>query len=98
VKVFDWTNPHVWIEIVSENADGMFVNWNIEASAPTVLARGGWRPSVLRPGDKVEVGVHPRKDGAAGGYLADEEPLRVNGHTLIGAVGDAHGAHSDGGE
>lgn len=37
----------------------------------------------MSPGDKITVDVHPYKDGAAGGYLADEDPLRVNGGVLI---------------
>jgi hypothetical protein len=86
VKEFAWGNPHVWIEVVSESGDGMVVNWSIEGSSPTVLARSGWRPSVLKPGDVISVGVHPRKDGRSGGYLADEEPLTVNGRTLISGL------------
>ena len=86
VKEFEWGNPHVWIEIVASSADGMIENWSIEGSAPTVLARSGWRPSVLKPGDKISLGVHPRKDGVAGGYLADAEPLTVNGRVLISGL------------
>jgi hypothetical protein len=87
VKDFAWGTPHVWIEIVSDSSDGMVINWNIEASSPTILARSGWRPSVLKPGDRVSVGVYPRKDGRSGGYLADAEPLVVNGRTLISGLG-----------
>ena len=86
VKDFAWGTPHVWIEIVADSADGMVVNWNIEASSPTVLARSGWRSTVFKPGDRVSVGVHPRKDGRSGGYLADAEPLVVNGRTLISGL------------
>ena len=83
VKEFEWGSPHVWIEIVANSADGMVENWTIEGSAPTVLVRSGWRPSVLKPGDRISLGVHPRKDGMAGGYLADAEALTVNGRVLI---------------
>ena len=86
VKEFTWGNPHVWFELVSDASDGMVTEWNIEAGSPTVLARGGWRPSALKPGDNVSVGIHPRKDGISGGYLNDGEPLRVNGRTLIAGV------------
>jgi hypothetical protein len=86
VKEFAWGTPHIFIEVESDGADGMVVHWNIEGSSPRVLARSGWRPSVVKPGDKISLGVHPRKDGTYGGYLADEEPLLVNGRTLIGAL------------
>src|SRR5688572_26379827 len=61
VKDFAWGTPHVWIELVRDSGDGMVENWNIEASSPTVLARSGWRPTVFKPGDRISVGVHPRK-------------------------------------
>jgi hypothetical protein len=86
VKDFAWGNPHVWIEVLADGSDGMVTQWNIEGSSPTVLARSGWRPSALKPGDKISLGVHPRKDGIAGGYLADAEPLTVNGHTLVSGL------------
>jgi hypothetical protein len=86
VKEFVWGNPHVWIELVSDPNEGMVMAWSIEAGSPTVLARGGWRPSAIKPGDIISVGIHPRKDGISGGYLDDGEPLRVNGRILIGGV------------
>jgi hypothetical protein len=90
VADFQWTNPHVWIEIVADDADGMAVNWSVQGSSPTVLARGGWRPTFLNPGDEISLGVHPRKDGGVGGYLADEEALVVNGHELVAPLARPH--------
>ncbi len=60
--------------------------WQIEGSSPMVLARGGWTNMVLKPGDKVSLGIHPRKDGAAGGLLADEQQLVVNGQPAKGVL------------
>jgi hypothetical protein len=51
-----------------------------------VLARGGWSSTSLRPGDKVSLGIHPRKDGAAGGLLADEQQVIVNGQPARGIL------------
>jgi hypothetical protein len=92
VKEFEWGNPHVWIALVANSSDGMVENWTIEGGSPMVLARAGWRPSAVKPGDRISVGVHPRKDGKAGGYLADEQPLTVNGRTLV------TGLHHEGAE
>jgi len=83
VKEFGWTSPHVSIQVVPD-AGKPPVTWFIEASSPTVLARGGWTSTLLRPGDKVSIGVHPRKDGMAGGLLADEQQLLVNGRPAKG--------------
>jgi hypothetical protein len=80
---FQWTNPHVWIEIVIDDEDGVFENWSIQGSSPQILARSGWRPTFLRAGDEISLGIHPRRDGGMGGYLADEEALVVNGHEVV---------------
>jgi len=90
VTELQWTNPHVWIEMSIGDATGMPENWSIQGSAPEVLARGGWRPTLLKAGDEISLGVHPRKDGGAGGYLADEEALVVNGHELIAPLIRSH--------
>jgi hypothetical protein len=78
VKEFVWANPHVLIEVVAEDAKRENIVWSIEGSAATVLARDGWRPTMLKPGDKISLSIHPRKDGSTGGYYADERPLVIN--------------------
>jgi hypothetical protein len=86
VKEYDWTSPHVTIQLLSERRGGGYATWAIEGSSPTVLARGGWTSSLMKPGDKVMLGLHPRKDGAAGGLLADEQQLLVNGQPPKGVL------------
>src|SRR4029078_2742658 len=66
VKEYFWTSPHVMIPDLADTAKNGPATWQIEGSSPTVLARGGWTSTLLRPGDKISLGVHPRKDGAAG--------------------------------
>jgi hypothetical protein len=85
VKEFIWTSPHVTIQVLTDNRGGL-VTWAIEGGSPTVLARGGWTSTVLKPGDKISLGVHPRKDGGAGGLLADERQLLVNGQPAKGVL------------
>src|SRR5579864_2061253 len=84
VKEFAWSSPHVLIQILTGNARGDPMIWFIEGSSPTVLARGGWTGSLLKPGDKISLGIHPRKDGGAGGLLADEQQVLVNGQPAKG--------------
>lgn len=86
VKQFVWTSPHVTIQVLTDNAKTGTVTWSIEGSSPTVLARGGWTSTLLKRGDKVSLGVHPRKDGAAGGLLADEQQVLVNGQPARGVL------------
>jgi Family of unknown function (DUF6152) len=86
VKEYDWTSPHVMIQVLADGAKSGPVMWQIEGSSPTVLARGGWTSTLLRPGDRISLGIHPRKDGGAGGLLADEQQMLVNGQPARGVL------------
>ena len=85
VKEFSWTSPHVMIQVLANNRGGLAI-WSIEGSSPSVLARGGWTSNVLKPGDRISLGIHPRKDGGAGGQLADEQQMLVNGKPAKGVL------------
>jgi hypothetical protein len=85
VKEYVWMAPHVTIRVVSEGKRDS-VTWSVEGSSPTVLARGGWTGALLKPGDKISVGIHPRKDRSAGGLLADEQQMLVNGRPPKGVL------------
>ncbi len=86
VKEYFWASPHVTIEVLAENPKGGIASWQIEGSAPQVLARGGWTASLFHPGDRISLGVHPRKDGTPGGLLADEQQLLINGQPAKGVL------------
>jgi Family of unknown function (DUF6152) len=44
-------------------------------TSPEHLARVGWRPGTLKPGDNVTLVIHPMRDGSAGGqYLSGTGP------------------------
>lgn len=61
VKVFQWTNPHSFLDLYVD--DQKSVVWTLEFGAVHNLANQGWRPKTLVPGDKVLVTLHPAKDG-----------------------------------
>ncbi len=67
VKEFQWTNPHIFIQLVVENAAGSSEEWSIEGASPNMLFRRGWTNQSFKPGDKVTVVVNPLKDGSRGG-------------------------------
>jgi len=52
VRQFKWANPHSWIEIEAPNDKGEVMVWNVEMTAPGILARAGWKSTLLKPGDK----------------------------------------------
>lgn len=80
VKEFDWTNPHTWIQLVTLDKNGKQVDYPIEMGSVTILAKTGWNPRTLQPGDKVSLQVHPLKSGNAGG---DFVALNKGGHNPI---------------
>ena len=69
VKEFQWSNPHCWIQLLVRDESGKDAEWSVELPSPRVIFQGGWKPSSIKPGDKVIVTVHPLKDGSAGGAL-----------------------------
>ena len=67
VKEFQWTNPHVWIQVYIKSEDGIAEEWSIEGLGPNGLSRKGWRPTTFKPGDVIELRFYPMKDGSMGG-------------------------------
>lgn len=68
VKEFQWTNPHVWLQLMVRNG-AKDTEWSLEGPSVNMLVRGGWRAKSVKPGEKVEVLMNPRRDGSAGGSL-----------------------------
>jgi hypothetical protein len=69
IKEVQFTNPHVWLQIMVTDAKGVATEWSIESGAPGMMLRNGWKPSTLKPGDKVTLTMHPLKNGSPGGSL-----------------------------
>ena len=68
VKELQWSNPHIWLQIVVEEK-GVAREWSIEGGSPNTLSRRGWRATTFKPGDTVTVRVNPMKDGTAAGLF-----------------------------
>ena len=66
VKEFQWTNPHVWIQVNVEKA-GVKEEWSVEGGSPNSLSRNGWRKSTFTPGAAVTIRVNPMRDGTHAG-------------------------------
>ena len=80
VTRFQWTNPHVYIELDVPNSSGGVKHYSIECASINVLTRGGWKFTDVKVGDKVTLLVNPLKDGTAGGML--EQATLADGRTL----------------
>lgn len=81
VKQLQWTNPHVYLDVKSEDDD----LWTLEAGAPLQLESMGMKRSSLNLGDRVTVRMHPLKSGAPGGELMSVRTARGQEYNLAGA-------------
>jgi hypothetical protein len=69
IKEVQFTNPHVWLQVLVPDGKGGQVEWSIEAGAPGMMLRTGWKPATLKPGDRVTLVMHPAKSGAPSASL-----------------------------
>jgi len=59
----EWTNPHSWLFIDTEDDDGNVQNWAIELISTNGLLRRGWTRDKVRAGDIVNVEGFGARDG-----------------------------------
>jgi hypothetical protein len=70
VKEVQWTNPHIWVQVLVPDAKGgPPQEWSIEGGSPNGLSRQGWRRTSIKGGDAIEITIHPLKDGTNGGSM-----------------------------
>jgi hypothetical protein len=69
IKDFQYTNPHSWVILTVEGADGKTVDWSFETEGPSTLLRAGIKHSSLPVGDKVTIKCMPMRDGRPAGAL-----------------------------
>jgi hypothetical protein len=67
VKEWQFTNPHAYLQVMSVDAQPK--EWSLETTALTSLLKRGLRRETFKPGDKVDVVLHPLRNNASGGEL-----------------------------
>jgi hypothetical protein len=55
VVKMEWVNPHAWLTVEAENAEGELEEWAAEFGPPNTLFRMGYRRSSLLPNMKITV-------------------------------------------
>ena len=61
-------NPHSWFFLDVTGSDGKVEKWSFEASTPSSLVRGGFKPGTVKAGDEVTIkGFHARDASANAG-------------------------------
>jgi hypothetical protein len=70
-EVVRWAfnNPHSWLYLNVENADGTTTLWSFEGSSPVSLLPRGITGSTFEPGDVITFMFCPLVDGRPGGHL-----------------------------
>jgi len=58
-----WSNPHAWVYIDVQGADGKVVNWGFETATANGLYRRGWRKDDLEPGTVVTIEGYLARNG-----------------------------------
>lgn len=80
VREFQWTNPHCYIQLMVKAESGETKEWSMEMGAPMYLYARGWRPTTIKPGDRISITINPLRSGRPGGVVieattADGKPL-----------------------
>ena len=84
VREFQWTNPHVWIQVMVPDAKGADQEWGVECTSVNFMRRRGWARESLKPGDKVKMIIFPLKDGSRGGQFNKMTELNGSPNNLPG--------------
>jgi hypothetical protein len=71
VTVFQWTNPHGYLEVDAPGADGAVKHFTIELTSINMLQRSGWRSDMIKFGDEITAVISPLLSGQPGGLLLD---------------------------
>ncbi len=69
VTQFDWTNPHIYIEMDVKQDDGSTKHWTIECANISILSRLGWKFNIVKEGDTLTAVVAPLRSGEPGALL-----------------------------
>jgi len=86
VTDFQWTNPHIYIEIDVAEGGGEVRHWLIECANTTILNRVGWKWNMIKPGDEIAVIVSPLRNGEPAALL---KRVRLADGTEFGNGGPA---------
>ena len=79
VKEFQWINPHCFVQLLVAGPTGT-VEWSLEMNSPLAEYRNGWRPHLVKPGDKLTVVINPARNGSPSGRL--DSATDAGGHLL----------------
>ena len=71
VTRFQWSNPHGFLDIDVQDADGTVKHYTLELTSINMLQRVGWKSSMIKAGDQVKVVTAPLLSGQPAGLLLE---------------------------
>ncbi len=88
VARFEWTNPHAFLFVDAETAEGRVERWMVEGRSPNQLMRTGWTRQTIRPGETITVTGRPPRDTSrlaeTGAQFLGAGPVKLaDGQTLV---------------
>ena len=88
VALYQWTNPHAYLEVDAEDGEGGTRHYTLEMTSINMMSRGGWTSRTIKPGDVVTVIAAPLRDGQPGGLVL--EVTLPDGRTMLPGVPNAN--------
>jgi hypothetical protein len=85
VTLVDWRNPHVHVFMNAKGKDGAVQNWAVELDSAIALERSGWKPSSVKPGDRLKVDGLLARDGTRQVWGESVE-MAGSGHPVLFAT------------
>ena len=69
VKSIEVANPHIKLVLIVTDGDGHQKEIYFEGHSRNNVYRRGWRPGMVKAGDKITIHIAPKKSGEDGGYV-----------------------------
>ena len=82
-----WTNPHAWLHVDVEEANGEVVTYEFELLSPNMLIRDGWSRNDLQAGEPITVTGHRARNRPSVGRATGV--IRENGERVFGGAGSS---------
>jgi Family of unknown function (DUF6152) len=67
VREVQWTNPHIWIQVLVKDSSGKEVEWSVEGMSPRLIKRYEIERTTIKVGDNVTITIWPLRNGQNGG-------------------------------
>jgi hypothetical protein len=69
VKEVQWTNPHSYIQLLTDGESGEKIQWSVEIGSPSLNINLGWRKNSVKVCDEVTMNLSPARSGKPYGTL-----------------------------